>query len=84
MLDELWRMVDDAGRDPATIDISFRAAAGGDPADDAFDPDAHRAELDELAALGMTWNGVAVPGDSLAHALETLDRYSKTIIHPTS
>jgi len=80
MLDELWRLVDEAGRDRTTIDIAFRAAAGGDPAGEKFDAAAHLAELDELAALGMTWNGVGVPGDSLAHALETLERYGETVI----
>jgi probable F420-dependent oxidoreductase len=84
MLDELWRLVDGAGRDRATIDVAFRAAAGGDPGDEKFDADAHRAELDELAALGMTWNGVGVPGDSLAHALEALERYGEAVIRPTS
>lgn len=84
MLDELWRLVDSAGRDRATIDVSFRAAAGGDPGGEKFDADAHLAELDELAALGMTWNGVGVPGDSLAHALETLERYGETVIRAGS
>jgi probable F420-dependent oxidoreductase len=84
MLDELWRLVDEAGRDPATIDVSFRAAAGGSPADEKFDADAHLAELDELAGLGMTWTGVGVPGDSLAHALETLERYAELVIRPTA
>ena len=32
------------------------------------------------AALGVTWSGVGVPGDSLAHALETLERYGATVI----
>jgi probable F420-dependent oxidoreductase len=84
MLDELWRFVEGEGRDPATIDIAFRAAAGGNPAAPDFDADAHRAELDELAALGMTWNGVGVPGDSLAHALETIERYGELVIAPLS
>jgi probable F420-dependent oxidoreductase len=84
MLDELWGFVDEAGRDPASIDVAFRAEAGGDPGQDGFDADTHRAELDELAALGMTWNGVGVPGDSLAHALETLERYGSTVIRASS
>lgn len=84
MLDDLWRRVDGAGRDPATIDVAFLTAAGGSPGDTAFDADAHRAGLDELAGLGVTWNGVGVPADSLEHALETLERYGEEIIRAES
>ncbi len=77
MLDDLWRRVDGAGRDPATIDVAFGTSAGGPPGADSFDADAHLAGLDELAALGVTWNGVGIPGDSLEHALETLERYGR-------
>jgi probable F420-dependent oxidoreductase len=84
MLDELWRLVDEAGRDPASIDVAFRASAGGSPGDETFDAAAHLAELDELAALGMTWNGVAIPGDSLQHALEALERYGEQVIRAGS
>ena len=34
MLDELWQFVEEAGRDPAAIDVSFGSGAGGDPAAD--------------------------------------------------
>lgn len=80
MLDDLWRRVADADRDPATIDVGFGTSAGGSPASDDFDADAHLAGLDELAALGVTWNGVAIPGDSLDHAIETLQRYGEQVI----
>lgn len=80
MLDDLWRRVEAAGRDRATIDVAFLTHEGGDPGDDAFDVDAHRAALDELAALGVTWNGVAVPNDSIEHAVETLHRYGEQVI----
>ena len=80
MLDELWRLVDEAGRDAASIDVAFRAAAGGVPGDEHFDAVAHLAELDELASMGMTWNSVAIPGDSLQHGLEALERYGETVI----
>ena len=83
MLDYLWRHVDDAGRDPATVDVAFGSPAGGPPGDDGFDGDAHRGGLAELAALGVTWAGVNVPGDSLAHALETLERYGERVIAPS-
>lgn len=80
LLEDLWRRVEGAGRDRAAIDVSFSTAAGGSPGEDGFDADAHRAGLDELAALGVTWNGVTVPGDSLEHALEALARYGETVI----
>ena len=84
MLDHLWRQVDEAGRDPSEIDVAFGTPAGGAAGDDGFDPDAHRAGLDELAALGVTWASVSVPGDSLAHGLEALERYGETVITPSA
>ena len=80
MLEELWQFMEEAGRDPASIDVSFGSSAGGDPGGDAFNPEAQLAAMDELAALGITWSGVGVPGDSLAHALETLERFGKSVI----
>jgi len=82
MLDELWRFVDEAGRDRADIDVSFGTPAGGALGSERFDPDAHRAGLEELADLGVTWAHTGVPGDSLAHALEALERYGETVIGP--
>ncbi len=79
-IDDLRRRLDDAGRDPASIDIAFSNSAGGNPAADSFDADAHLAGLDALAALGVTWAQVGLPGDSLGHALETLQRYGEQVI----
>ena len=76
-------MLDEHGRDPSSIDIAFRSAGGGSPGTDQFDAAAHLAELDELAAIGMTWNNVGVPGDSLAHALASLERYGAEVIAPS-
>ncbi len=82
MLDELWQFMEEAGRDPASIDVSFGTSAGGDPGGDSFNPEAQLAAVEELAAMGITWSGVGVPGDSLPHALETLERFGKTVIAP--
>ncbi|MEX2292694.1 MAG: LLM class F420-dependent oxidoreductase [Acidimicrobiales bacterium] len=89
-VDELAVLVDDlrgrlaaAGRDPDSIDISFGCGAGGDPASDDFDADAHLAGLAELAAIGVTWVQVGVPGDDLGHTLETLERYGRQVISRT-
>ncbi len=80
MLDYLWEQVDEAGRDRGELDVSFGTPAGGSPADPAFNPDEHLTGLAELATLGVNWSGVSVPGDSLSHALETLERYGEQII----
>ena len=80
MLDDLWRRVDEAGRDRTAIDVAFMTSAGGRPGQGSFEVDAHLAGLGELADLGVTWNGVGVPGDSLEHALETLEQYGELVI----
>ena len=81
-IDDLQRRLHGAGRDPASIDISFACPAGGSPADERFDGDAHLAGLAELEALGVTWVQASVPGDSLAHATETIARYGSAVIVP--
>jgi probable F420-dependent oxidoreductase len=80
MLDQLWQFVEEAGRDPADIDVSFGSGAGGDPASDTFNPDAQLEAVAELAELGVTWSGVGVPGDSVDHAIETLQRFGESVI----
>ncbi len=80
LLDDLWVQVEKAGRDRSEIDVQFVCRAGGSPARDDFDADAHLAGLDELAALGVTWVGLATPGDSVDRAIETLERYGKRVI----
>jgi probable F420-dependent oxidoreductase len=81
LLDDLWQKVGAAGRDRSTIDVSFMTHAGGAPGTASFNADEHREGLAELADLGVTWNGTGVPGDSLAHALETLEQYGAEVIN---
>ncbi len=69
MLEDLWRYLDEEGRERSSIDVAFSTPAGGS-LDDGFNADAHLAALDELASLGVTWVGVSVPGASLARSLE--------------
>jgi len=69
-----------AGRDPEAIDIVFNNFEGGSPGDDDFDAEAYLAGVDKLAALGVTWLHVTLPGDSLAHALEAAEEFGKTVI----
>ena len=79
-IDDLRHRLEAVGRDPSAIDISFTIAEGGSPADDAFNADAYRSGLEKLAALGVTWVQVGLPGDSLAHVLETIERFGKSVI----
>lgn len=79
MLDHLWRHVDQAGRDRSQIDVSFTTGRPG-PDHAEFDAGAHLEALDAMAALGVTWNAVSVPGDSLEQALEAVERYGAEVI----
>ena len=82
MLDELWRFLDEAGRDRSEIDVKFGTSAGGDPASDRFDVDARLEALAELSQLGVTWCAAGVPGDTLPRALEGLERFGEVVITP--
>jgi hypothetical protein len=79
-IDDLRRRCDAVDRDPSTLDITFTNADGGTPSDDAFNADEFLSGVEKLAALGVTWVQVQVPGDSLAHTLETIDRFGKLVI----
>ncbi len=80
MLDELWLLVDEAGRDRSQVDVAFGSSAGGDPGSDRFNPGEQLDAVAELARLGVTWSGIGVPGDSLEHAVEALQRFGETVI----
>jgi probable F420-dependent oxidoreductase len=77
---DLRRRIDDAGRDWSTIDVVFNNLEGVDPAADDFNADAYLSGLDQLAGLGVTWVQVGLPGDSLAHALEVIERFKTVVI----
>jgi probable F420-dependent oxidoreductase len=79
-IDDLRRRCDAAGKDWSAIDITFTNFEGGSPANDEFNADAYLGGLEKLAALGVTWMSVHLPGDSMAHALETLDRFRTQVI----
>ncbi|MGD1283661.1 LLM class F420-dependent oxidoreductase [Mycobacterium seoulense] len=79
-IDDLRRRCDAAGRDWSAIDVTFTNFEGGSPADDAFNADAYLDGLEKLARTGVTWVSVHLPGDSMAHALETLDRFRTLVI----
>jgi probable F420-dependent oxidoreductase len=79
-IDDLRRRCDAEGRDWSKIDITFANFEGGSPASDEFNADAYLGGLEKLEALGVTWVSVGLPGDSLAHALETLERFRARVI----
>jgi probable F420-dependent oxidoreductase len=79
-IDDLRRRFDAAGRDFAGIDVSFTNADGGSPGKEDFNADAYLGGLEKLAAVGVTWVQVGLPGDSLAHVLETIERFGKSVI----
>lgn len=68
-VDDLRRRLEAAGRDPDDVDVCFAAPAGRD-----------LAALEELARIGVTWVQVAVPGDSVEHAVEAVHRYGEEVI----
>lgn len=79
MVADLRRRVEQAGRDPATIDVTFSTGLEG-PSGPGFSAAAHLDQLEDMAALGVTWNSVGVPGDSLARAVDALERYGAEVI----
>lgn len=80
---DLRRRLEATGRDPGPVDIAFACTAGGNPAKDTFNVDAHLEGIDRLAGLGVTWVQIAIPGDSPARAEETLARYGDLVISPS-
>lgn len=79
-VDDLRRRCEALGRDPGGLDVTFANALGGTPGTDGFDAAAYLAGIEELAALGVTWLQVPVPGDGLAHALEAIDQFGREVI----
>ncbi|MFG1929618.1 LLM class F420-dependent oxidoreductase [Mycobacterium sp. NPDC048908] len=79
-IDDLQRRLEAAGRNPSTLDISFTNAEGGSPGADDFNAHAYLSGVEKLAALGVTWLQVSLPGDNVAHVLETIERFGESVI----
>ncbi len=77
---DLRRRCDAAGRDWSGIDITFSNLGGGSPGDDDFNADAYMSGLEKLAAVGVTWVQVQVPGDSLQHAVDAIGLFGSSVI----
>ncbi|MBV8964859.1 MAG: LLM class F420-dependent oxidoreductase [Mycobacteriaceae bacterium] len=82
-IDDLRRRVDEAGRDWSCIDISFSNFSGGSPGRSSFNADTYLTGLDKLAAIGVTWTQVSLPGDDLTHTLEAIDSFGERVIAET-
>lgn len=80
LLDDLNRQMEAAGRGDDLVDVHFICPDGGSPASDDFDVDAHLQGLMDLTAVGVSWVGVGLPGDSIEHAIEVAERYGETVI----
>lgn len=79
MLEHLWAQVEGNGRERDEVDVAFTTGLPG-PADAGFDAGAHLEQLERMTALGVTWNGVDVPGESLEAAIEAVERYGTEVI----
>ncbi|MGE2718714.1 LLM class F420-dependent oxidoreductase [Mycolicibacterium celeriflavum] len=79
-VEDLKRRFDEAGRDWSRVDITFTNPDGGSPGGDDFNPEEYLSGLEKLAAIGVTWVQVGLPGDSLAHVLETIERFGESVI----
>lgn len=77
---DLRRRLETAGRDPASVDIAFSTSAGGQPWSDDFNVEAHLEGIAHLASIGVNWLHVGLPGDSLEHVIETIQRYGERVI----
>ena len=83
MLDDLWKHVDNAGRDRAAIDVAFTTGLPG-PAEAGFDAAAHLETLARMEAMGITWTNTGIPGHSLDAAVEAIERYGAEVIQAGS
>lgn len=81
-LDELRGFLEEAGRDPADVDVHFHDAQGGAPGRSDFDPGAWQESAGRLADLGVTWCGVEVPGDAPERAADALEQFGEAVIAP--
>lgn len=79
-IEDLRRRFDAAGRDWSGIDVTFTNPDSGSPGDDDFNADAYLSGVEKLAAVGVTWLQVSLPGDSLAHVLDSIERFGASVI----
>jgi probable F420-dependent oxidoreductase len=83
MLDHLWLLVDEAGRDRREIDVAFTTGLPG-PGNPKFDPMAHGEALDRMSTMGITWTSTSLPGDSVDRVVEAIEQYGAEVIRAES
>ena len=79
LIHDLHRLTEATGRDPRSIDVQFSTRLPG-PGQASFSADRHIDELAAMAAVGVTWNNVGVPGTSLRAGLEAIEQYGAEVI----
>lgn len=79
-VDDLFGRCEALGRDPSALDITYSNDVGGNPGEVDFNADAYLEGIERLAALGVTWVQVQVPGDSLAHTVEAIEQFGRLVI----
>jgi hypothetical protein len=50
---------------------------------ETFDADRVVASMEELAAIGVTWVSVALPGDTRRQQLASMERFATTVLART-
>lgn len=70
------------GRDFTDIDVSFTNLAGGSIGQPDFDAEAYLAGVAELAAAGVTWIQVPLPGENLSRLLDGIASFGELVIEP--
>ena len=80
MLDHLRAHTEEAGRDPASIDVAFTTGAARARRATATPPPPTSTGSRPWPRSGVTWNSVGMPGDSLDHAVEALEQYGAEVI----
>ena len=79
-IEDLRRRCDAAGRDWSTLDIGFTNLVRTHPGDTDFNAGEYLEGVERLASAGVTWVQVQLPGDSLAHTLEAIDRFGREVV----
>lgn len=79
-VEDLKRRCEEAGRDFSGMDVCFSNLVGGRVGYADFEPGAYLDGLSRLAEVGVTWTQVALPGDSLAHAIEAIEQFGESVI----
>lgn len=78
-IEDLRQMLREAGRDPSSVDVQTQSVQSH-AWTQAPDLAQHRANLDELAAVGVTGFVVDAPASSAAAGIEMLHRYGAEVI----